>query len=262
MPIFRSCAIALSMMSAFAIAAPTPAQLPEEPPVPVQLPEVAPSTVGLSPAVQSAATKLGLNVNAVADSAINGIQEIATDRGVFYITEDGSHFIAGHMFDMSGTQPINLTEQRQAEISVEKMASLSSEMIVYPAKDEKHVVTVFTDTTCGYCQKLHDEMADYNDAGITVRYLAFPRGGLNAGNFGQMSAIWCADDQIAAMDEAKAGGFNQSSTACSELVKGHYELGVQMGIRGTPAIILEDGTVVPGYQPAQRLKQSLEHSGS
>ncbi|WP_087016351.1 bifunctional protein-disulfide isomerase/oxidoreductase DsbC [Thaumasiovibrio subtropicus] len=247
MPIFRSCAVALALVSASVVASPEPAQLPETdaPAVPSALTE--------------AAKKLQLTIQAAADSPIAGLKEITTDRGVFYMSDDGQHFLAGHLFDLSA-QPVNLTERRQAEVNVSKMVEMADEMIVYPAKDEKHVVTVFTDTSCGYCRKMHEEMADYNNAGITVRYLAFPRSGLNAGNFGQLSAIWCAEDQIAAMDEAKAGGFNQSSTACDTLVRGHYELGVQMGIRGTPAIILEDGNVIPGYQPAGRLLQTLEQN--
>ena len=46
-------------------------------------------------------------------------------------------------------------------------------MIVYKAAQEKHVITVFTDITCGYRHKLHEEMKDYNALGITVRY-GFP----------------------------------------------------------------------------------------
>ncbi|WP_413111070.1 bifunctional protein-disulfide isomerase/oxidoreductase DsbC [Thaumasiovibrio sp. DFM-14] len=209
-------------------------------------------------AVQSAMAKLGLEVTAMADSPLNGVKEITTNRGVYYISEDSKTFLAGHLFDLSGDEPVNLTEKRLAEINKERLATLSNEMIVYKAPQEKHVVTVFTDTSCGYCRKLHDEMAAYNKAGITVRYLAFPRGGLNAGNYGQMSAIWCADDQVAAMDQAKSGQFNQSSAECNDIVNRHYQLGVEMGIRGTPAIVLEDGSMIPGYQPADMLSQRLE----
>jgi len=138
-----------------------------------------------------------------------------------------------------------------------KLKAFEKEMIVYKAPQEKHVITVFTDTSCGYCQKLHSEMADYNRLGITVRYLAFPRGGIKSATYNTMVSIWCADDQKLAMDNAKKRREIAPET-CKNTVKEQYELGLFFGVNGTPAIILEDGSLKPGYLPADRLVQMLE----
>ncbi|PSW18992.1 bifunctional protein-disulfide isomerase/oxidoreductase DsbC [Photobacterium sanctipauli] len=205
---------------------------------------------------------IGLVPVSISESPLPGINEVVTERGIVYVSDDGGYFLAGHLYQNDGAQPMNLTEQKMAKLNKEKLQGMEDEMIVYPAKDEKYVVTVFTDTSCGYCRKLHNEMAAYNDAGITIRYLAFPRGGERSRNFGEMSAIWGAKDPVKAMNEAKSGSFDPNGIEQrSELVNKHYQLGVAMGVSGTPAMILEDGTMLPGYQPAPMLRKMLDSRG-
>ena len=153
----------------------------------------------------------------------------------------------------------NVTEKSLSLLREGKLKAFEKEMIVYKADDEKHVVTVFSDTSCGYCQKLHAEMADYNNAGITIRYLAFPRGGLNSNAYNTMVSIWCSDDPKLAMDKAKSRQKIASKT-CDNTVQEQYELGQFFGVTGTPALILEDGSLQPGYLPADRLLQLLEQN--
>ncbi|PSW42805.1 bifunctional protein-disulfide isomerase/oxidoreductase DsbC [Photobacterium leiognathi] len=210
-------------------------------------------------AISQQLEKVGLTPSSIASSPIPGLNEVATERGVIYTTDDGKYFVVGHLYENSGAQPVNLTEQKMAKMNKDKIAAMEKDMIVYPAKNEKYVVTVFTDTSCGYCRKLHNEIKGYNDEGITVRYLAFPRGGERSGNFNQMSAIWGAKDRAKAMDDAKSGNFDESKiTPRPDLVRAQYELGVAMGVNGTPAIVLADGTMIPGYQPPAALRQLLD----
>ncbi|MGF1713764.1 bifunctional protein-disulfide isomerase/oxidoreductase DsbC [Photobacterium chitinilyticum] len=210
-------------------------------------------------AIKTKLSGLGLAPVSITPSPFSGLNEVVTDRGIIYVSDDGNYFLAGQLYKNDGAQPVNLTEQKMAKLNKVKLKGMEDEMIVYPAKDEKYVVTVFTDTSCGYCRKLHSEMQSYNDAGITIRYLAFPRGGERSRNFAEMSAIWGAKDTAKAMNDAKNGQFDISSTAQREdLVRKHYQLGVAMGVSGTPAMILEDGTMLPGYQPAGMLRKMLD----
>ncbi|KLV04406.1 protein-disulfide isomerase [Photobacterium aquae] len=210
-------------------------------------------------AITTKLSGLGLTPESISASPLSGLNEVVTERGILYVSDDGSYFLAGHLFQNDGAQPVNLTEQKMAKINKEKLQGLEGEMIVYPAKDQKYVVTVFTDTSCGYCRKLHNEMQAYNDAGITIRYLAFPRGGERSGNFKEMSAIWGAKNPAQAMNDAKNGKLNMEGAKLREdMVRKHYQLGVAMGVSGTPAMILEDGTMLPGYQPANMLRQLLD----
>ncbi|MGR5147744.1 bifunctional protein-disulfide isomerase/oxidoreductase DsbC [Photobacterium alginatilyticum] len=210
-------------------------------------------------AIKTKLSGLGLAPVSITPSPLAGLNEVVTDRGIIYVSDDGNYFLAGQLYKNDSAQPVNLTEQKMAKLNKAKLAGMEGEMIVYPAKDEKYVVTVFTDTSCGYCRKLHNEMQSYNDAGITIRYLAFPRGGERSRNFAEMSAIWGAKDTAKAMDEAKNGQFDITGIAQREdLVRKHYQLGVAMGVSGTPAMVLEDGTMLPGYQPAGMLRKMLD----
>lgn len=210
-------------------------------------------------AIETKLSAIGLVPASISPSPISGLNEVVTERGVVYVSDDGNYFLAGDLYQNDGAQPVNLTRQKMAKINKVKLQGMEDEMIIFPAKDEKYVVTVFTDTSCGYCRKLHSEMQSYNDAGITIRYLAFPRGGERSANFAEMSAVWGAKDPVKAMNDAKKGGFDFKNAAMREdLVRKHYALGVAMGVNGTPAIVLEDGTMLAGYQPAATLRKILD----
>lgn len=204
-----------------------------------------------------------LNVESINPTAIDGLHEVVTDGGVVYANDDASYFIFGSMYRTKDGESVNLTELALAERNerIMERADIADSVITFPAQDEKHVITVFTDTTCGYCVKLHSEMAEYNQRGITVQYLAFPRAGVRAKNFAQMSAIWCADDRQKAMDDAKSQRFSQTSAECDSTIKRHYALGKALGVTGTPAIILEDGRLIGGYLPPAQLENVINSAG-
>ena len=124
-------------------------------------------------AIKQSLTKLGVASSEIQPAPVAGMKTVLTNSGVLYVTEDGKHIIQGPMYDVSGAQPVNVTNQ----LLMKNLNALEKEMIVYKAAQEKHVITVFTDITCGYCRKLHRHIEEYNDEGVTVHYLAFPRGG-------------------------------------------------------------------------------------
>ena len=206
-------------------------------------------------AVKQKLISIGLTASAIKDTPMKGLKEVTTNRGIFYVSADGKYFIAGRLFDLNNDMA-NLTDLAMNEFRLEGIASFKDSMIVYPAKDEKYKITVFTDTTCGYCRKLHAQMSEYNNLGITVQYLAFPRGGLNSRSFYDIQSVWCSDDQHKAMTEAKSGD-SVKSTQCSAPIAAQYNLGQASGVNGTPAIVLADGTMIPGYKPPSDLVQIL-----
>ena len=202
------------------------------------------------------ADALSVKVHSLQESPIPGLYEALTDRGVLYISKDGSKLFHGNLYDLDKGMK-NLTEAAMAGPRIDMMKPLEDNMLVYKAKNEKHVVTVFTDTTCGYCRKLHNEMQEYNDLGITVRYLAFPRSGVPSANADEMESIWCAADPLKAMTDAK-GGKSVKRKKCDAKIAEQYNLGQSFGVNGTPAIVLEDGSMIPGYQPPAALIKVLE----
>lgn len=213
----------------------------------------APDTAAIK---QKLSEMLDVEVISMQDSPIDGLYQAMTNRGVLYISRDGSKMFHGSLYDLDKGMK-NLTEAALAGPRIEMMKPLEDHMLVYKAKNEKHVVTVFTDVSCGYCRKLHSQMADYNKLGITIRYLAFPRAGVPSANADEMSAIWCAKDPLKAMTEAKAGK-SVSSATCDAKIAEQYTLGMTFGVNGTPAMVLEDGTMIPGYQPPADLLRTLE----
>jgi len=133
-------------------------------------------------------------------------------------------------------------------------------MIVFGPDAPKRYITVFTDIDCSYCRKLHNEVAELNEAGIQVRYLAFPRAGIGSKSHKKYESVWCNDDQQTALTSAKSGA-SVPSANCTNPVAETYKLGQEVGVRGTPTIIFDDGTVAPGYVPAKDLIKRMGLEG-
>jgi len=194
--------------------------------------------------------------DSIADAPIPGLYEVVLGSQILYLSEDGRYVLQGDVIDLDASN--NLTENRRNDLRADALGALSADdMIIFPAKGEaKYQVSVFTDIDCGYCRKLHSEIDAYNSKGITVRYLAFPRAGVNSESYNKAVSAWCADDPQDAITRAKLGQDIEEKT-CPNPVAQQYELGQQLGVRGTPSIIMDNGEMVPGYVPAERLEQTL-----
>src|SRR5690554_4675340 len=201
----------------------------------------------------------GLTVVSVRESEAEGLYEVQSNNGdTIYTTQDGVYLLTGDLLKITGNGIANVTEEARAETRKRQMADFGDEgLISYPAKGEqKAVVDVFTDIDCPYCRKLHDEIPELNSYGITVNYYAFPRSGPGTPSFRKYESVWCSEDQQGAMDAAK-GGKSVSPKTCDNPVGAQYRLGGQVGVTGTPAIVLEDGNMVRGYVPARNLAEGL-----
>ncbi|MBC7182971.1 MAG: DsbC family protein, partial [Marinobacter sp.] len=200
----------------------------------------------------------GLKVMSVKESEAKGLYEVQSNNGdTIYATEDGQYLMTGDLLRITDQGIANVTEAARADFRKDMMSEFGDDGVIsFPAKNEKAVVSVFTDIDCPYCRKLHDEVPQLNEYGITVNYYAFPRSGPNTASFRKYESVWCAEDQQAAMTSAKAGrSIDQAS--CENPVREQYQLGGQVGVTGTPAIVLEDGNMVRGYVPAKRLAEGL-----
>lgn len=207
-------------------------------------------------AIQQTLKKLGLQQAEIQPSPLPGMKTVLTASGVLYVSGDGKHMVQGPLYDVSGNQPVNVTNK----LLDSKVAALVPEMIVYKAPKEQYVVTVFTDITCGYCRKLHEQIGDYNALGITIRYLAFPREGLHGPVEKTMRAIWCSADRKKTFDSAMKGDAPKmdAPASCKINLDKHHQLGILYGIQGTPALVTDSGLMIPGYQGPQELKQVLD----
>ncbi|MDP5032883.1 MAG: bifunctional protein-disulfide isomerase/oxidoreductase DsbC [Paraglaciecola sp.] len=205
---------------------------------------------------QKIQSTLGMKVSSIADSPITGLLQLETDKGLFYTSKDGKFLLQARVYNLDAGMR-NETELALSKMRLAGVEEFKDSVIEYKAKNEKYVVDVFTDITCGYCRKLHGEMDKYNDLGITVRYLAYPREGLRGQTYKNMVSVWCASDPQEAMDDAK-NGQTVASKVCENKVAEQYAFGQQIGVNGTPNIILPDGSLIPGYQPPNLLEQALK----
>jgi thiol:disulfide interchange protein DsbC len=193
-------------------------------------------------------------VSSISPSPISGLQEIMLGGDIVYMTDDGRYmFIKGDLVDLNERRNISEDHRGQARLTALKDAGMEN-MITFAPQNPKHFIYVFTDLDCGYCRKLHSEVAELNKGGIGVRYMAFPRAGIGSESYTKAVSVWCAKDKQTALTDAK-NGKSITPASCDNPVKKQYELGQQMGVRGTPTIILEDGRELGGYVPSEQLIQ-------
>ncbi|HLV78266.1 MAG TPA: DsbC family protein [Marinobacter sp.] len=201
----------------------------------------------------------GLRISGVRESEAKGLYEVQSNSGeIIYTTADGAYLLTGDLLKVTGSGIANVSEQTRAAAREKQMAAFGRKgLISYPAKgEEKVVIDVFTDIDCPFCRKLHDDIPALNGYGITVNYYAFPRSGPGTPSFIKYESVWCSEDQQAAMDAAKAGQ-SIPPKRCDNPVQDQYRLGGQVGVTGTPALLLEDGSMIRGYVPAEELAAGL-----
>jgi thiol:disulfide interchange protein DsbC len=190
-------------------------------------------------------------------TAVPGIYEYAHGVDIAYVTADGKYAFTGDLVDL-GTNA-NITEQHRRELRAKALAAFpESDMLVFGPTDPKYTVTVFTDVDCPYCRKLHSQIAQYNRLGIRVRYLLYPRTGPNTTAWTKAEQVWCSTDRNAALTRAKLGEELKTKPCASNPVARSYALGQDFALEGTPAIVMANGELLPGYVPPDVLAQHLK----
>lgn len=224
------------------------------------------------------------------------VEAVLNDGSSMYLTPDLKFlFVQGRLYELTEAGPVDVVEVRMPPKRLQAMATVKDEDTVkFLAKgEEKAVINVFTDIECYFCQKLHKEVPRLNELGITVRYLAFPRAGITDStghkteSYLKINSVWCSKDRTGDMTRLKAAQsdlakLRQSSESgftffgnrdldkvqqvlldamakgnCSSPVEKQLDLGHSIGVSGTPAIITQDGGLLPGYMPADDLARRI-----
>jgi thiol:disulfide interchange protein DsbC len=219
------------------------------------------TATGADPRV-AIAKQLGAHPDDLHTTPIQGIYEYTKGTEIAYVTADGKYAISGDLYDLKAND--DLTEQHRRELRARLIAAVpENQMLIFSPKDPKYTVTVFTDVDCQYCRKLHSQIAEYNRLGIRVRYLLYPRTGPNTVAWTKAEQVWCSADRNDALTRAKLGQDLKSKPCADNPVARTYALGQDFALQGTPAIVMADGDLLPGYVPpdvlAQHLKESSHH---
>ncbi len=203
-----------------------------------------------------------ITISQVRDSPLQGVKEVVIKgtqgQEIFYLSEDGQYLIEGKMLDLKNHKDLKKQTENQLRKEVMQQHKKTIGSIDFFPENMSEHVTVFTDIDCGFCRKLHQNVAQYNDLGIGISYLFFPRAGLQSPSYDKAVNVWCADDNKQAMTLAKAGK-ELEPKMCKNPITNQFKLGIEAGIHkvGTPAVISENGAIT-GFLPPQAMKQHLE----
>ncbi|NIP71726.1 MAG: DsbC family protein [Gammaproteobacteria bacterium] len=192
----------------------------------------------------------------IGPSPIPGLLEVRYGAQLYYATLDGRFLIDGSIYDLEKGR--NVTAPRLAQARTQAISAFGEDnMVVFAPEQPRHTVTVFTDLDCPYCQRLHRQMDEYHAKGIAVRYVLFPRAQVGAPSYNKAVSVWCAKDRRDALTQAKSGAQIEAKT-CTNPVEQGMQLGRMLGINGTPTIVTQEGRVLPGYVPPDKLAQLLD----
>ena len=204
----------------------------------------------------------GIDKKDITDSPFKGVYEVITYNPIdsMLISEDGQYLIQGDVVNIK-TRSLIQKSSKVKNLKLELISTIKdSDKIIYKAQDEKYQVHVFTDVDCPYCRRLHNSIGQMNDLGISVKYLASPLASLHPKAQGKMQKIWCADDRNQAMDDYNDSGTIVDASNCDNPVADQLEISKQLGVTGTPAIFLSDGTHLPGFLPADKLLRKIQET--
>lgn len=201
----------------------------------------------------------GLTATSVAETPVPGLYELVVDGQIYYVSESAEYLLDGSLIEL-GTRT-NLTENRLGGIQTALIEEIGEDnMLIYePEEPSERSITIFTDISCGFCRRLHQDIDVLLDAGVRVRYLLFPRAGLGSPGHQALESVWCADDPLAAMTTAKAGG-QVPEKRCENPIESHVALAERVGLRGTPLIYLDNGERIPGFREPDVLATMVNES--
>jgi thiol:disulfide interchange protein DsbC len=199
----------------------------------------------------------GARADELRATPIPGIWELTRGGDIAYVSADGKYAISGDLVELDTNT--NITEEHRRELRVRMLAAVpESDMVIFGPRDPKYTVTVFTDVDCPYCRKLHSQIGEYNALGVRVRYLPYPRTGPNTPSWTKAEQVWCSVDRNAALTRAKLGEELKARVCANNPVARSWELGQEFDIEGTPAIVMADGEMLPGYVPPDALVKHLK----
>ena len=193
---------------------------------------------------------------AVSETPIDGILQVQINGDIVYTSADGKYMFQGRVIDLDTRE--DLTEAAKSGIRKELMANIdTSKQITFAPPEPEYELMVFTDIDCGYCRKLHAQVEEYNKQGIAIHYMSFPRAGIGSRSYEKAVAVWCSSDQQNAMTQAKLGE-EPDPDQCDNPIAEQYQLGIELGVTGTPALLTSTGQLIPGYVPPEQLRERLD----
>ena len=195
----------------------------------------------------------------VGPSPIPGLYEVTMGGLIAYVSSDGKYLVSGNVYDLDSQ--VNLTASRRNAARAKALAAApEDQMIVFAPASPKMTVTVFTDIDCGFCRRFHSQIAEFNKAGVRVRYMMYPSTGPDTESWSKAEQVWCAADRRDALTRAKRGEALKGKACGDAAITAQYELGSDLGVEGTPAVFTQNGDYIGGFLTAPELVQAIQEA--
>ena len=199
-------------------------------------------------------------IDEVSKTPIPGIYELRMGTDLLYTDENGSYLIEGSVFDTRNK--VDLTKARTDKLTAIDFGSLplKDAMVIKQGNGSRRMV-VFADPNCGYCKRIERDLVAVKD--VTVYTFLIPI--LGADSVTKSRDIWCAKDSQASWRNWMIDGATpqKSIGKCdTAALERNLELSRKYKITGTPAVVFEDGTRVPGAIAADKIEKQLVASAA
>jgi len=211
-------------------------------------PAVAKEPATLPPELAAASGSVTV-VDSAASPIDGGLHLHLSNGHEIHMSKDKKSFVIGPLFKIENGKILNVSVLKQAERNKAALAAIPAEhKIVYePSAEVRGEIYVFTDVTCPYCVKLHNEIPELSAGGIRVNYITWPRGSFGSESYTKAQQIMCSSDQKAVLELLmKGGGIAETDECPDSPVAVLQALGQKLGVSGTPASFFETGELVGG----------------
>ena len=221
-------------------------------------PAAVPATTTEARIAEAVEKLVGRKVESVTKAPFLGLYEVYTSGDILYTDEKVNFLIVGDVYDAKSAQPRNLKEERLAKLNAIKFADLPLDQAFKVVKGNgKRQLAYFSDPNCPYCRRVEKEFATLND--VTLHVFLYPI--LSADSASKSKAVWCSPDKAKAWNDLMVNGVEpKANGTCDTPIEKNLALGQKYRINGTPTIIFENGTRLPGAAPADKINQMLAES--
>jgi thiol:disulfide interchange protein DsbC len=203
---------------------------------------------------QTVSQSLDIQVEKVSKAGFGDMYEVVTPQGIAYTDKTASVVIFNGVAIESATKA-NLTEKRTEELARFDWKDLPlKDAIKVVRGNGSRVIATLEDPNCGFCKRLAAEVQKMDN--VTVYTFLMPV--LGEDSVKKSKSIWCSADRAKAWTTAMTE--NAAPTAagnCDTPIERNQALGRKLRVNGTPAILFQNGTRVPGYMTADKLELKL-----
>jgi len=201
-----------------------------------------------------------LPVQQVKKAPASGWYEVFSGDKLFYVDEKADFVFVGSIIDARSKR--NLTEERIRDLMRVKFDALPfNDAIKIVKGDGSRKVAVFEDPDCPFCKQVEANLAQLNN--YTLYVFLYPIEQLHADAVNKSKKVWCAKDRAKAwLDLMLKNQVPQNKGDCANPVARNIELAGQLRIGGTPAVIFEDGRLVPGAIPKEQIEKYLTEASA